>query len=61
MTVTLAPDLEENVNRKIADGEYASVGELSSEALRLLISQQLDDEPLDDEICDEVATGLGGG
>lgn len=58
MNITLAPELEQIVNQRMASGLYNSAGEVIREALRLLQEQ---DEPLEyqfEELRKEIDLGL---
>ena len=58
MNITLAPELEQIVNQKMASGLYNSAGEVIREALRLLQEQ---DQPLEhqfEELRKEINVGL---
>lgn len=58
MNITLAPELEQIVNQRMASGLYNSASEVIREALRLLQEQ---DEPLEyllEELRKEINIGL---
>ncbi len=58
MKVTLTPEHEKLIKKKIASGEYKSAGEIIRRALRLLEHQDRLEEMELDELRKEVAIGL---
>jgi antitoxin ParD1/3/4 len=58
MNVSLTPQLEEMVNKKVASGRYNSASEVVREALRLLEDQDRLREMRIAELRKEIAIGL---
>jgi len=58
MNVSLTPQLEELINRKVASGRYNSASEVVREALRLFEDRELIRETRLEELRREIALGL---
>jgi antitoxin ParD1/3/4 len=58
MNVSLTPELEEFVNRKVESGMYSSASEVVRESLRLLREQDLLKQIRLEELRKEIALGL---
>jgi antitoxin ParD1/3/4 len=58
MDVTLAPELEDIVNRKVESGEYGSAGEVISAGLRLLDERDELRQLRLEELRQEIAKGI---
>ena len=59
MNVSLTPELEEFINKKVESGMYTSASEVVRESLRLLFEQDLLKQIRLEELCKEIALGIG--